>query len=44
MFIGPLQQIGGWAAVWYFLIACVLVGTALMGPKINKELFHHNEK
>jgi len=38
MVIGPLQDIGGWTMVWYFLIACVIVGTALMGPKIMKEL------
>merc|ERR1719375_326318 len=25
MLIGPLQNLGGWTAVWYFLIACVLV-------------------
>merc|ERR1712014_308446 len=36
MVIGPLQTLGGWAAVWYFLIACVLTGTALMWPKISK--------
>ena len=38
MCIGPLQSLGGWTAVWYFLIACVVTGTALMGPKIVKEL------
>jgi hypothetical protein len=27
--------------VWYFLIACVAVGTALMGPKIYKEITQH---
>ena len=32
---------GGWTAVWYFLIACVAAGTALMGPKIFKELTAH---
>jgi sugar phosphate permease len=41
MLIGPLQQMGGWTAVWYFLIACVVAGTALMGPKIHKELTNH---
>merc|ERR1712196_605117 len=41
MVIGPLQDFGGWTAVWYFLIACVLTGTALMGPKIYKELTNH---
>merc|ERR1712066_955232 len=41
MFIGPLKSLGGWAAVWYFLIMCVLTGTALMGPKIYKELTDH---
>ena len=40
--IGPLQTMGGWTAVWYFLIACVVTGTALMGPKIWKELTSHN--
>jgi len=43
MFIGPLQQIGGWAAVWYFLIACVITGTLLMGSKIHKELTDHTK-
>jgi sugar phosphate permease len=41
MLIGPLQKMGGWTAVWYFLIACVVAGTALMGPKIHKELTNH---
>merc|ERR1719482_2633645 len=41
MVIGPLQTMGGWTAVWYFLIACVLTRTALMGPKIYKELTDH---
>mmetsp|Transcript_34563 Transcript_34563/g.81568 ORF Transcript_34563/g.81568 Transcript_34563/m.81568 type:complete len:174 (-) Transcript_34563:106-627(-) len=41
MVIGPLQKVGGWTAVWYFLIACVAVGTALMGPKIYKEITAH---
>ena len=41
MVIGPLQTMGGWTAVWYFLIACVLAGTALMGPKIYKEITAH---
>jgi OPA family glycerol-3-phosphate transporter-like MFS transporter 1/2 len=43
MLIGPLQEMGGWTAVWYFLIACVVVGTALMGPKIFKELTEHDK-
>ena len=43
MLIGPLQTMGGWTAVWYFLIACVVTGTALMGPKIWKELTSHNQ-
>jgi len=43
MLIGPLQDMGGWTAVWYFLILCVVVGTLLMGPKIKKELFEHNK-
>ena len=38
MLIGPLQEMGGWTAVWYFLIACVVTGTGLMGPKIYKEI------
>jgi len=38
MLIGPLQNFGGWTAVWYFLIFCVVVGTALMSPNIVKEL------
>jgi len=41
MAIGPLQNMGGWTAVWYFLIACVLAGTGLMGPKIYKEITDH---
>jgi sugar phosphate permease len=44
MLIGPLQSMGGWTAVWYFLIACVLAGTGLMGPKILKELTQHDSK
>lgn len=32
---------GGWTAVWYFLIACVVVGTGLLTPKIYKEIFNH---
>ena len=43
MVIGPLQALGGWTAVWYFLIACVVAGTALMGPKIYKELTQHEK-
>jgi sugar phosphate permease len=38
MLIGPLQGFGGWTAVWYFLIFCVVAGTGLMSPKIYKEL------
>jgi len=38
MLIGPLQEMGGWTFVWYFLIACVIAGTALLGPNIMKEL------
>jgi sugar phosphate permease len=41
MVIGPLQSLGGWTAVWYFLIACTIMGTGLMGPKIWKELTDH---
>lgn len=41
MAIGPLQNLGGWTAVWYFLIACTIAGTGLMGPKIWKELTDH---
>ena len=26
MAIGPLQNLGGWTAVWYFLIACTIAG------------------
>ena len=26
MVIGPLQNLGGWTAVWYFLIACTIAG------------------
>merc|ERR1719352_1513148 len=43
MVIGPLQGLGGWTAVWYFLIACVVAGTGLMGPKIVKELTQHHK-
>ena len=43
MVIGPLQSMGGWTAVWYFLIVCVLCGTGLMGPKIYKELTEHGK-
>eukprot|EP00320_Phaeocystis_rex_P006520 CAMPEP_0119056778 /NCGR_PEP_ID=MMETSP1178-20130426/1352_1 /TAXON_ID=33656 /ORGANISM="unid sp, Strain CCMP2000" /LENGTH=445 /DNA_ID=CAMNT_0007037541 /DNA_START=36 /DNA_END=1371 /DNA_ORIENTATION=- len=43
MVIGPLQGLGGWTAVWYFLIACVVAGTGLMGPKIWKELTQHEK-
>jgi len=38
MLIGPLQNLGGWPLVWYFLIFCVVAGTGLMSPKIYKEL------
>merc|ERR1719337_290507 len=38
MVIGPLQTLGGWTAVWYFLIACVVTGTVLMSKQIGKEL------
>lgn len=27
--------------MWYFLIVCVVVGTALLGPKIYKEITAH---
>merc|ERR1719198_1698442 len=36
MLIGPLQSLGGWTCVWYFLIFCVVSGTGLMSPKIWK--------
>jgi hypothetical protein len=34
MAIGPLQNLGGWTAVWYFLIACTIAGepSALLLP------------
>ena len=41
MAIGPLQTMGGWSAVWYLLIACVVAGTLLMAPKIKKEILDH---
>ncbi len=37
--IGPLQLAYGWKSVWYFLIFCVITGTALMSPKVYKELY-----
>lgn len=36
--IGPLQEAGGWPAIWYLLIACVCGGIALMAPKVHREL------
>ncbi|GMI06796.1 hypothetical protein TrRE_jg3746, partial [Triparma retinervis] len=36
--IGPLQKSYGWSSVWYFLVGCTVVGTALMGPKIRREM------
>mmetsp|Transcript_18902 Transcript_18902/g.27665 ORF Transcript_18902/g.27665 Transcript_18902/m.27665 type:complete len:475 (-) Transcript_18902:138-1562(-) len=37
--VGPLQDMFGWASVWYYLIACTLTGTLLMSNKIFRELF-----
>ena len=51
MVIGPLQGLGGWTAVWYFLIACVVVGTLLMGaqdhqgdhrPQVKRKIDEHS--
>ncbi|CAM9345008.1 unnamed protein product, partial [Discosporangium mesarthrocarpum] len=39
--IGPLQALGGWRAVWYFLVASTLAGILLLAPMVHKELFHH---
>ena len=38
MAIGPLKIWGGWAAVWYMLIMCILVSGTLLAPTILKEL------
>jgi OPA family glycerol-3-phosphate transporter-like MFS transporter 1/2 len=38
MAIGPLQIWGGWAAVWYMLVVCILVSGTLLAPTILKEL------
>jgi hypothetical protein len=40
--IGPLQTAHGWAAVWFFLIACALAGIALIFPKVYKEIYQHD--
>lgn len=42
MLIGPMQVAYGWSAVWYFLIACTIIGTLLMSPKVMKELYSHD--
>ena len=34
----------GYRYVWFFLIACTITGTALMYPKIMKELHEHHEE
>ena len=38
MVIGPVEELGGWTAVWYLLIACVLTSAALLSGKIVKEV------
>jgi len=42
MVIGPLQINYGWVSVWYFLIACTLMGSSLMMPKVLKEIYEHD--
>ena len=44
LFIGRIQATWGWAAVWYFLIACTVIGCSLLSPKVMKELYHHHEE
>merc|ERR1712038_2080688 len=34
LFVGPIQDNYGWAAIWYFLILCTMIGTLLMSTKI----------
>jgi len=38
MLIGPLQELAGWTAVWYLLIACVIASIVILGPKIGQEI------
>lgn len=40
--IGPLQNFGGWKAVWYFLMASTIAGMALLAPLVHKEIFNHD--
>jgi len=42
LFVGPIQDNYGWAAIWYFLILCTMIGTLLMSTKIYSELFPSN--
>eukprot|EP00953_Heterococcus_sp_UTEX-ZZ885_P024909 13580-Heterococcus_DN1.PRE.1 len=44
LFIGSIQSNYGWASVWYFLILSTLLGCAMLGPTVHKELFHHDEE
>ncbi|CAN0527577.1 unnamed protein product, partial [Ectocarpus sp. 12 AP-2014] len=39
LIIGPLQNFGGWKAVWYFLVASTIAGMALLAPLVHKEIF-----
>jgi len=41
--IGPLQNFGGWKAVWYFLVASTIAGMALLAPLVHKEIFNHED-
>ena len=40
--IGPLQNFGGWKAVWYFLVASTIAGMGLLAPLVHKEIFNHD--
>lgn len=41
--IGPLQDFGGWKAVWYFLVASTIAGMALLAPLVHKEIYNHED-
>ncbi|CAB1097621.1 unnamed protein product [Ectocarpus sp. CCAP 1310/34] len=44
LIIGPLQNFGGWKAVWYFLVASTIAGMALLAPLVHKEIFNHGHE
>lgn len=44
MLVGPMTKVYGWASVWYFMMALTVAGTAMLSPKIKKEVYGTGEE